>query len=82
MNNAAIIIFKRYCLPKAFKFFAVPRIDKAVELNNADDKIGVYIVKCPVLKDPENNRRAAMLLDNLCLENNISFFIGKNIEYY
>lgn len=82
MNNAAIIVFRRSTLPKVLKFFAVPRFSNIVESCNAEDKVRVYIIECPVMKNPIDNRNVARALYSLCLENNISFFIGKNIDYY
>lgn len=82
MNNAAIIVFRRSALPKVLKFLAVPRISYTIESDNAEDKVRVYIIECPVMKNPKDNRNLARSLCSLCLENNISFFIGKNIDYY
>ena len=82
MNNAAVIVFRRSTLPKVLKLFAMPRIDQIIELNNAEDEARVYIIGCPVMKEPGDNWKVARSLLGLCLENSISFFIGKNIEYY
>lgn len=82
MYNAAIIVFKRSTLPKVLKFFAIPGINKIIEAGNAETKVKVHIINCPVLKNPEDNRKVAKSLHSLCVENNISFFIGRNIEYY
>ncbi len=82
MYNAAIIVFKRSTLPKILKTFAVPRIVQAIEAGGAERKVKVHIIECPVLKRPENNKKVTKSLLNLCMENNISFFVGKNTEYY
>ena len=82
MYNAAIVVFKRSTLPKLLKFFAMPTINQIIEAGNAEKKVKVYIIECPLLKNPGDNRKVAKSLYSLCLENNIDFFIGKNIEYY
>jgi len=82
VNNAAIIIFRRSTLPKVLKFFVMPRINQIIVSNNAEDKVKVHIIECPVMKNPIDNRKVAKSLYGLCLENNISLFMGKNIEYY
>lgn len=82
MNNAAIIVFRRSTLPKVLKFFAVPRIYQIIESDNAPDKVSIYIIECPVMKKPKDNRSLAKSLCRVCLDKDISFFIGKNMEYY
>lgn len=82
MYNAAIIVFKKSTLPKLLDLFAAPGMNRIIEAGNDDRKVMVHIIVCPVLKRPEDNRRMAKLLCSMCIENNISFFIGKNIEYY
>jgi hypothetical protein len=82
MYNAAIVIFRRSALPKVLKFFAMPSIDQTIEVGNAERKTKVYIIECPVMKAPADNRKVGKALRSLCLENNISFFIGRNTEYY
>lgn len=82
MHNAAIIVFKRSTLPRILKFFVIPGISQVIEAGNAERKVKVHIIECPVLKNPEGNSKVAKSLYSLCMENNISFFIGKNIEYY
>jgi hypothetical protein len=82
MYNAAIIVFKRSNLPKLLKFFAMPNINQIIEVGNRDKEVKVHIIECPLLKNPENNRKVAKSLKSLCSENNIDFFIGKNTEYY
>lgn len=78
MNNAAIIVFKKSSLPKALKFFAVPRMNQTIEAGTAEDKVAVYIISCPVMKDPIDNRRIGRMLKNMCRENNISFLTGRD----
>ncbi|HYF81889.1 MAG TPA: hypothetical protein VEB00_02515 [Clostridia bacterium] len=82
MYNAAIVIFRRSTLPKILNFFAMPSISQIIEVGNAQNKIKVHIIECPVMKVPADNRRMAKALKSLCMENSISFFIGKNTEYY
>ena len=82
MNNAAIIVFRRSTLRKILKFFTAPRINQVIDLNNAGNSVSVYIIECPVMKYAIDNRKAGKSLYRLCVENNIGFFIGKNIEYY
>ncbi|HYE82251.1 MAG TPA: hypothetical protein VEG39_08800 [Clostridia bacterium] len=82
MNNAAIIVFKRSALPKVLKFFIMPHTNQIIEAGDHDDKVRVHIVECPVMENPANNRKVEKSLRSLCQENNISFFIGRNIEYY
>lgn len=82
MDSAAIIIFKRSSLPKLLKFFAVPHINQITEVGDTEDKIPVYIISCPVMENPSDNRRIERSLRGLCLEKNIKFLIGQNIEYY
>lgn len=82
MYNAAIIVFKRSTLPKFLKFFAKPGINQIVEAGNDGEKIKVHIIECPLFKNPADNRKVARLLYSLCTDNNIGFFIGRNIEYY
>ncbi|MEA4849397.1 MAG: hypothetical protein VB106_19355 [Clostridiaceae bacterium] len=82
MNNAAIIIFRRSTLPKVLKFFTAPRINQVIDLDNAGDSVRVYIIECPVMKYAADNRKLGKSLYRLCIENNVGFFIGKNIEYY
>lgn len=82
MNNAAIIIFKRSSLPKALKFFALPHINQTIEAGDTENKVMVHIIQCPVMKDPADNRKTERSLRGLCLEKNIKFFIGRDIEYY
>lgn len=82
MYNAAIVIFRRSTLPGILKFFAMPGISQVIEAGNEERKVKVHIIECPLLKSPGDNRKVAKSLYSLCLENNITFFIGKNIEYY
>lgn len=82
MYNAAIIVFKRSTLPKILKFFAIPGINQIIEVGNDDKKVKVHIIECPLLKNPADNRKVAKLLYSLCMDNNIKFFIGRNIDYY
>ncbi|KUO68242.1 MAG: hypothetical protein APF77_11430 [Clostridia bacterium BRH_c25] len=82
MNNAAIIVFRRSTLPKVLKFFAMPRINQIIEAGDHEDKTMIHIIECPAMRDPADNRKVERSLKSMCLENNISFFIGKNIEYY
>lgn len=82
MYNAAIIVFKRSTLPKLLKIFAMPSINQIIEAGNAEKKVKVHIIECPLLKNPEDNRKVAKSVKGLCMDNNIDFFIGKNIEYY
>lgn len=82
MNIAAIIIFRRSTLPKILNFFAEPRLKRIIEAGDYEDKVAIHIIECPVLKEQKYNRKVAKSLKNLCRENNISFFIGKNVEYY
>ncbi|MHB1393489.1 MAG: hypothetical protein ACYCYE_10520 [Clostridia bacterium] len=82
MYNAAIVVFRRSNLPKILKFFAMPSIDQVIEAGNNERKVKVHIIECPVMKVPADNRKVAKALKSLCVENNISFFIGKNTEYY
>ena len=82
MNNAAIIVFRKSTLPKILKFFAIPLVNRIIDSNNEKDSVRVYIIECPVMKYPLDNRRVGKSLYRLCIENNISFFIGRNIEYY
>ena len=82
MNNAAIIVFRKSTLPKILKFFAIPLVNRIIDINNEKDSVRVYIIECPVMKYPLDNRRVGKSLYRLCIENNISFFIGRNTEYY
>jgi len=82
MNNAAIIVFRRSTLPKVLKFFAAPRIYQIIESDNASDKVRIYIIECPVMKNPKDNKKLTEALYRACMDKDISFFIGKNIEYY
>lgn len=82
MYNAAIVIFRRSTLPRILKFFAAPGIDKVVEIGDAGHKIKVYIIECPVMNIPADNRKIARALKSLFLENDISFFIGRNTGLY
>lgn len=82
MNNAAIVVFKRSTLPKILKFFAIPQVKQIINTCNEGDGVRVYIIECPVAKYATDNKRVGKSLYSLCMENNISFFIGKNIEYY
>ncbi len=82
MNNAAIIIFRRSTLPKILNFFAKPRLKQIIEAGDTKDKVSVYIIECPTMNEPKDNRKAARFLKKLCTENNISFFVGNNTEYY
>lgn len=82
MYNAAIIVFRRSTLPKILRAFAKPGIIRVIEAGSTEMKTRVYMIECPVLKRPENNRKAAKSLLRLCMENNIRFFIGENTEYY
>jgi hypothetical protein len=82
MFNAAIIVFRRSSLPKILKFFAIPGISRTVEAGSGDRQVRIHIIECPVMKRPADNRKLAKSLKSLCLDNNIDFFIGRNIEYY
>ncbi len=82
MYNAAIVIFRRSTLPRLLKFFAMPAIAQVIEVGNTERKVTVHIIECPVMKMPADNKKVAKGLKSLCLENNISFFIGENTEYY
>ncbi|MDD3705574.1 MAG: hypothetical protein PHC45_05885 [Clostridiaceae bacterium] len=82
MNNAAIVVFKRSTLPKILKFFVKPLVNQIINTNNEGDIVKVYVIECPVMKYAPDNIRVGKSLYSLCMENNISFFIGKNIEYY
>ncbi|HWR62622.1 MAG TPA: hypothetical protein VN580_13465 [Clostridia bacterium] len=82
MNNAAIIIFNRSALPKLLSFFAVPRIIRSIQVGMPENKVTVHIVRCPVPEASAGGRKLAKALEGLCLEKNISYFIGRNTEYY
>lgn len=82
MYNAAIVVFRRSTLPKLLKFFAMPGIDRVIEIGSDERKIRVHIIECPVMKLPGDNRKVAKSLKSLFVENDISLFIGKNIGYY
>lgn len=82
MNNAAIVIFRRSALPRILKFFAMPGIANVIDIGITDRTVRVHIIECPVMGTPADNRKVLSSLRSLCLENDISFFIGKNTEYY
>ncbi len=82
MFNAAIVIFRRSTLPKILNFFAIPSIEQVIQVGNNEREVKVHIIECPVMKVPADNRKVAKVLKSLCMENDISFFIGKNTEYY
>jgi hypothetical protein len=82
MYNAAIIVFERSTLPKILNFFVMPSIKQIIELVHEEKKVKVHIIKCPLLKNPVGNRKISKSLRSLCMDNDIDFFIGKNIEYY
>ncbi|HYF75379.1 MAG TPA: hypothetical protein VD757_02225, partial [Candidatus Nitrosocosmicus sp.] len=82
MYNAAIVVFRRSTLPRLLKFFAMPAIDQVSEARNDEREVKVHVIECPVMKMPADNRKVAKVLKSLCMENNISFFIAKNTEYY
>lgn len=82
MNNAAIITFSRSTLPKLLDFFAFPRDIGGIEIGAAEEKIKVHLIQCPVMSAPESNLKLAKALIGLCREKDISFFIGRNTEYY
>lgn len=82
MNNAAIIIFNKSTLPKLLSFFAIPRISKSIQVGKAEDEVTAYIIRCPVPEAPASRMRLSKALEGLCLEKNISYFIGRNTEYY
>ena len=56
VNNAAIVIFKKSTLPKVLKFFVMPRINQIIEVGDNRDRVTVYIIQCPVMKAPADNR--------------------------
>jgi hypothetical protein len=82
MYNAAIVIFRRSTLPKMLIFFAKPHIAQIIQVGNDERTVKVHIIECPVMKLPADNRKVAKALKSLCMENSISFFIGKNTEHY
>lgn len=82
MNNAAIVVLIKSTLPKILKLFAIPLVKQIINTGNERDGVRIYIIECPVMKYSIDNRRVGKSLYSLCMENNISFFIGKNIEYY
>jgi hypothetical protein len=53
-----------------------------IESVNALDKVRIYIIECPVMKNPKDNKSLAKSLYGVCLDKDISFFIGKNTEHY
>lgn len=82
MNNAAIITFSRSTLPKLLNFFALPRVIGGIEIGAAEEKIKVHLIQCPVMPAAASNLKLAKALIGLCQENDISFFIGRDTEYY
>ncbi len=82
MYSGAIIIFKRSSLPILLKFFAVPQIKQIIEVGEAEDKVSVHMILCPVMENPSSNRKLAKSLESICLEKDISFFLGRNTGLY
>jgi hypothetical protein len=64
------------------KFFAVPQIKQIIEAGEAEDKVSVHIILCPVMGNPSSNRKLTRSLESMCLEKDISFFIGRNTGFY
>lgn len=82
VNNAAIITFNKSSLPKLLDFFAVPRDVRDIEIGAAEEKTKVHLIQCPVMPAQESNFKLGKSLIDLCREKDISFFVGKNTEYY
>lgn len=82
MYNAAVIVFRKSSLPGILKFFVLPHISRIVEAGSGDRQVRIHIIECPVMKKTAANIKLAKSLKSLCTENNINFFIGRNIEHY
>gem|GEM_PF-789432 len=82
MNNAAIIIFSRSALPKLLYFFALPNESGSMEIGTSEEKTMVHLIRCPVMSAPAGSLKLTKALIGLCREKSISFFVGRDIEYY